>query len=198
MPFIDNFHGARYIINALKNPILNTIPFGGFETLPYVLKGTIRQDVSTGLHPRVQPCKIYAKIALNASIPKSAPRRVDSMKNKKTMPVIGFLAFALGILIAVVFGVFPFTQNIIDTIIVILIILGVIIGVLNITAKEIVPLLVAIIALIVVGRVFEPITYFGIGEILNRILMLISTLMAPPAVIAAIKTIFHVGFAEDI
>jgi hypothetical protein len=116
---------------------------------------------------------------------------------KKYMPIVGFLAFALGILISVIFGVFPFPREVVDTVFVILIILGVVIGILNITAKEIIPLLVAIIALIVVGRVFEPITYFGIGHILNSVLMLISTLMAPAAVIAAIKTIFHVGFNED-
>jgi len=117
---------------------------------------------------------------------------------KKYMPIIGFLAFVLGILIALVFGIFPFPRSVIDTVIVVLVILGAIIGFLNITAREILPLLVATIALIVVGRVFEPITYFGIGLILNNVLMLISTLMAPAAVIAAIKTIFHVGFNEDI
>ncbi len=116
---------------------------------------------------------------------------------KKYMPAIGFLAFALGILISVVFGIFPISQAVMDTVIAILIILGLVIGFLNITSKEIIPLLIATVALVVVGRVFEPVNYFGIGRVLNNILMLISTLMAPAAVIAAIKTIFHVGFNED-
>jgi hypothetical protein len=116
---------------------------------------------------------------------------------KKYLPIVGFLAFALGILISMIFGIFPFPQNVTDNVIVILVILGVVIGFLNITTREILPLLVATIALVVVGRVFEPITYFGIGHILNSVLMLISTLMAPAAIIAAIKTIFHVGFNED-
>lgn len=78
-----------------------------------------------------------------------------------------------------------------------MVVLGIIIGLLNITAKEIMPLLLATIALIVVGGVFEPIKTLGIGSILDRMLRLVATLMAPAAVIAAIKALVAVGFPRD-
>ena len=116
---------------------------------------------------------------------------------KKVMPLIGLLAFVIGILLAVVFGIFPFGEEVTNVVIVILLLLGVIVGMINITAKEIIPLLIAAVALVVVGRVFEPITTFGIGHILNNVLILISTLVAPAAVIAAIKIIVNVGFPKE-
>jgi hypothetical protein len=116
---------------------------------------------------------------------------------KKALPAIGLLAFVLGILIAVFFGVFPFGPEVTNIVIVVLLILGVIVGFINITAKEIIPLLIATVALVVVGRVFEPVTAFGIGNILNNVLILISTLVAPAAVIAAMKIIINVGFSRD-
>ena len=71
-----------------------------------------------------------------------------------------------------------------------------IIGLLNISAKEIVPLLLAVIALVVVGGVFEPIKIMGVGKILDQILKLVAILMAPAAVIAAIKALVAVGFPK--
>ena len=116
---------------------------------------------------------------------------------KKAMPIIGFIAFALGILMAVAFGIFPFNREVVNGVIIALVVLGLIVGFLNITTKEIIPLLVATIALIVVGNVFEPISAFGIGQIIDNVLKLIATLMAPAAVIAAIRTIVNVGFPKD-
>lgn len=115
----------------------------------------------------------------------------------KVMATIGFIAFALGILLAVIFGIFPFNQEIVNQVSIILILLGVIIGILNITAREILLLLIATIALVVVGNVFEPLSAFGgIGQILDNILKLIATLMAPAAVIAAIRILVAVGFPK--
>jgi hypothetical protein len=107
---------------------------------------------------------------------------------------IGFWAFILGLALAIVFGIIS-PNN--PTIIVILVILGVIIGLLNISAKEMTPLLLATIALIVVGGVFEPIKTLGVGSLLDNILRLLATLMAPAAVIAAVKTLVAIGFPKD-
>jgi hypothetical protein len=107
---------------------------------------------------------------------------------------IGFWAFILGLALAIVFGIIS-PNN--PTIIVILVILGVIIGLLNISAKEMTPLLLATIALIVVGGVFEPIKTMGVGSLLDNILRLLATLMAPAAVIAAVKTLVAIGFPKD-
>ena len=113
---------------------------------------------------------------------------------KKTVGIIGFMAFALGLLIAIVAGVVAPSNSII---IIVLIVLGVIVGVLNITGREIVPLLVATIALVVVGNVFEPITAGGMGTVLDNILSLVATLMAPAAVIVAVRALWAIGFPGE-
>lgn len=116
---------------------------------------------------------------------------------KRTLAIVGFIAFALGLILAIIFGIAPISETVTDIIVIILIVLGLIIGFFNITTREILPLLVAIIALVVVGNVFEPIALFGIGPVLDRILGLLATLMAPAAVIAAIKVLVSVGFPRD-
>jgi hypothetical protein len=111
--------------------------------------------------------------------------------------MIGFWAFIVGLVIAVVVGFMAALgmagAGLMIAVIVILIILGLVIGFLNITAKEILLFLVATIALIVVGGVFAPLKTFAIGMILDNILALIATLMAPAAIVAAIKALWAVG-----
>ncbi len=114
--------------------------------------------------------------------------------------MIGFWAFIVGLIIAVVVGIMAalgMATAFMPAVIIILIILGLIIGFLNITAKEIVLFLVATIALIVVGGVFAPLKTFGIGAMLDSILALIATLMAPAAIVAAIKALWSVGKPGD-
>ena len=110
--------------------------------------------------------------------------------------IIGFWAFILGLVIAVVFGILAalgMAMGAMPAIIIVLIILGLVVGFLNITAKEILLFLVATIALIVVGGVFAPLNVFAIGNMLDSILALVATLMAPAAVVAAIKVLWTVG-----
>ena len=113
------------------------------------------------------------------------------------MGMIGFWALILGLDIAVVVGIMAALgmagTGLMSAVIIILIILGLIIGFLNITAKEILLFLVATIALIVVGGVFAPLNVFAIGAMLDSILALIATLMAPAAIVAAIKALWAVG-----
>ena len=116
------------------------------------------------------------------------------MSKAKVLGLIGFWAFILGLVIAVICGII-LPQN--TAIIIVLIILGIIVGALNITAKEIMLFLVATIALVVVGNVFAPLTALGIGKILGSILSYVATLMAPAAIIAAIKALWAVGKPGD-
>ena len=112
----------------------------------------------------------------------------------KALGIIGFIAFILGLVIAIVAGALGWQY---DWVILALVLLGIIIGALNISSKEIIPLLLATIALVVVGGVFAPIKTLGIGSILDSILSLVATLMAPAAVIAAVKALWNVGFPKD-
>ena len=107
---------------------------------------------------------------------------------------IGFFAFIAGLVIALAAGIFS-PQN--TAVIVVLIILGLLIGFLNITGKETMLFLVATIALIVVGSVFAPLTVLSLGKYLNQILSYVATLMAPAAIVVAIKAIWAVGKPGD-
>lgn len=116
------------------------------------------------------------------------------MDKAKVLGLIGFWCFILGLVAAVVCGIF-LPKN--EIIIIILVIFGIIIGFLNITAKEIMLFLLATIALIVAGNVFAPLTMLGVGTFLGNMLGYVATLMAPAAVIAAIKALWAVGKPGD-
>ncbi len=114
--------------------------------------------------------------------------------------MIGFWAFIIGLVIALAVGIMAAlgtAEAIMPATIIVLIILGLLIGFLNITAKEILLFLVATIALVVVGGVFAPLSTFSIGKILDSVLALIATLMAPAAIVAAIKALWAVGKPGD-
>jgi hypothetical protein len=118
------------------------------------------------------------------------------------LSTVGFWAFIVGLAIAVVVGIMAalgIAGAIMWPIIMILIILGLVVGFLNITAKEILLFLVATIALMVAGGVFAPLATPGIniGNILDNILALVATLMAPAAIVAAIKALWAVGRPGD-
>jgi hypothetical protein len=127
---------------------------------------------------------------------------------------IGFLAFIGGIILAIVAGIAvePRTILTIDpeitvgpakhpdtvaTIVLILAILGIIVGILNITAKEVLLLMVAAIALLVVGNngfdILDKVAR-GFGTTITDVLYYFGRLMAPAAVIAAVRALFAVGF----
>jgi hypothetical protein len=103
---------------------------------------------------------------------------------------IGFWAFIIGLVLCVVAG-FAWANN--NGIVIALIILGLIIGFLNITGKETMLFLIATIALMVTGRVFQPLSVLSIGEHLDNVLTYVATLMAPAAIIAAIKALWSLG-----
>lgn len=117
-----------------------------------------------------------------------------ALGKEKLLGFIGFWAFIVGLIVAVIGGIIA-PQN--TAIIIVLIILGLIIGFLNITAKEFMLFLLAVIALIVAGNVFAPLKALGIGKILGGILGYVATLMAPAAVVAAIKALWAVGKPGD-
>jgi hypothetical protein len=109
------------------------------------------------------------------------------------MRMLGFLAFIVGFILAIVAGLF-FPDK--SWVYYILIILGLLIGFLNIADKEVMLFLLAAVALIVAGAVFAPITTLGIGEKLDNIMSLIATLMAPAALVVAIKALWQAAKPE--
>lgn len=112
----------------------------------------------------------------------------------RILGIIGFLAFAAGLILAVVGGIIaPDDGNII----LILVILGILVGILNVTIREATPLLLAAIALLAVGTVgFDPLNDLikGLGTHINDVVYYFARLMAPAAVIVAVKALLRVGF----
>jgi len=106
----------------------------------------------------------------------------------------GFGAFIAGLILAVVAGILWPTNT---TIIIVMLILGIIIGFLNITAKESMLFLIAVIALIVVGNVFGPIKVLSVGIYLGNILSYVAVLVSPAALIVAIRALWVVGRPGD-
>jgi len=108
--------------------------------------------------------------------------------------LVGFWAFIVGLIISLIAGlVLPGN----GMVVLVLVILGIVIGFLNITPKETQALLLAAIALIVVGNAFAPLKLLGIDTFIAGILAYVTVLVAPAAVIAAIKTLWAIGKPGD-
>lgn len=110
---------------------------------------------------------------------------------------IGLAAFLVGMVLAVIAG-FAARDN--GTIILILVLLGIVVGFLNVTAKEIGTLLLAAIALIVLGGssfgALDDIIN-GLGSGLDGIVKYLASFMAPAAVISAIRALWGVARPGD-
>jgi hypothetical protein len=104
---------------------------------------------------------------------------------KKAKINYGHLAFLIGVLLAIVAAFIAIPQ-----IVLILFVLGLVIGIANITAKEGSAFLIATVALIVAGSAaggFAAVP--GIGNYIADILINIVILVAPAAVLIALKEI---------
>lgn len=111
----------------------------------------------------------------------------------KLLPTIGFPAFLVALLVAVIGGIFA-PQN--GGLILVLVIVGFFVGFLNIKEAEVKPLLLAAIALIVVGTAtFKPLDNIinPLGTWLDHIVSYFAVFVTPAAVIGAIKILFQVA-----
>jgi len=107
----------------------------------------------------------------------------------KTWGLISFILFCVGLVLAVVGGL-ALPANVIVGMV--LAVFGLIIGAIYIVAaKEINTLLLATIALLVMTAAFGPI--LAVGEAISNIVLNFAALMAPVALIAAIKALLQLG-----
>ena len=110
-------------------------------------------------------------------------------KKINNLGLAGKWAFIIGLALAVIAGVIPTT---IPNLALILVVLGLIVGFLNINEKDIVKLLVAIIALMAVGAITLaeiPVIDTYLGMILSNILILAGA----AGLIVAVKAIYETG-----
>ena len=99
----------------------------------------------------------------------------------KWLELVGVISFFVGLAVAVIMGAMGRTATSV------LLVLGLIIGLLNISDKEIVPFLVACVALIVSGPALASVVSY---EWLVRILVNVVILVVPAAIIGALKAIY--------
>jgi len=107
------------------------------------------------------------------------------------MEKLGSWSFIIGLAIAVLVGLFTEATGVIVTI---LVVLGVIVGLLNVTDKEVTSFLLASATLMLAGGA-NLASIPVIGSILTRVLSNIVVLVAPAAIIVAVKAIY--GLAKD-
>lgn len=124
----------------------------------------------------------------------------SSSKTQRSMiGIIGAIAFFAGMLLAIIGGGVSRDNG---TIVLILIIMGIIIGLFNITGREMIPFLVAAIALVVVGSAVRPFSPLddvidGLGRVLNGMVAYIAVLMTPAAIINAVRVVWSLAQPGD-
>ncbi len=111
---------------------------------------------------------------------------------------LGAIAFLAGMLLAIIGGGLSRDNG---TIVLVLVVLGIIVGLFNITSREMIPFLVAAVALVVVGTVgafssLDDITD-GLGRVLNGMVDYIAVFMTPAAIITAIKVVWSLARPGD-
>ncbi|MDD5095724.1 MAG: hypothetical protein PHV74_15325 [Dehalococcoidia bacterium] len=121
------------------------------------------------------------------------------------MAILGKGAFVLGVIFAIFGGIWGGTAaptN--DGVIIVLLIAGILIGILNITAKEATPVLAAVMALLILAiwgysPAFQPVTDLsqGLAENVVGVVVAFGILMAPAAIIIAVKAVIATAGPGD-
>ena len=122
-----------------------------------------------------------------------------------TMALLGKVAFVVGILIAIIGGIWGGkAEPTNDGVVIILLIAGLLIGLLNVTAKEAPVVLAATVALVVLAlwgnsSAYLPVLHLsqGLGENVAGIVDAFAILMAPAAIIIAIKAVIATASPGD-
>ena len=113
---------------------------------------------------------------------------------KKNLGMTSFILFCIGLVLAAVGGFVSPANAIVVTV---LAILGLIIGVIYaVGAKEVNTLLLATIALLATAAAFVPITGLWSGTVVTGIIVNLAALIAPVALIAAIKALVIIGLEK--
>ncbi len=117
------------------------------------------------------------------------------VKNKDLVTKIGSWAFIIGVIIALIVGIFSSGEPIVTTI---LILLGLIVGLLNVTGRETTPFLLASVSLIIVSKFGGDVlvNVATIGSYLSGILGAIMTFVIPATIIVALKAIYALAHDE--
>jgi hypothetical protein len=127
------------------------------------------------------------------------------MAKKSKGNVIGAWAFLVGVVLALVLGLFSMSQlgsRVYTALMGILILAGVLVGLFNVKAKETTKFLLAALSLVIVSAMgqaaiatLSPFTigYLSIADILASLLNALLLLFVPTTIIVALKSVFEVA-----
>ena len=117
-------------------------------------------------------------------------------KDADLVAKVGSWAFIIGVVVALLIGVFSTGGAPIAT--TVLIVLGLIVGLLNVTGRETTPFLLASVSLVIVSYMGGPVlsAVAQIGPVLESILGAITTFVIPATIIVALKAIYALAHDE--
>lgn len=126
-------------------------------------------------------------------------------KGVKTAALVGRYAFLLGVLLGVVWAIIAIINPVVATntvVLSLLVILGIVVGLLNISAKETLPFLLASAVLVIMfgfgatylGIVGQGSAFDFIGKFLQGLLTYLMILVVPSGIVVALKELY--AFAE--
>ncbi len=122
-------------------------------------------------------------------------KRVKKTMARMTEEAVGHYAFVAGVLLAIILGLFSFNTKYKVLISLVLVTAGLLVGIINITAKETVPFLVASIALMTsagfASGMLQSIP--DIGQVLNAVFVYIMLFVSPAALVVALKTVYSLA-----
>ncbi len=116
-------------------------------------------------------------------------------KEENVMQKVGSWAFIIGVLLAIIAGIFGVGSALLTSV---LIVLGIIVGFLNVTGKETTPFLLATVSLVIV-------TSFGgaalgqvavVGKYIAGVFGAIMTFVIPATIIVSLKAIYALASEE--
>ncbi len=118
---------------------------------------------------------------------------------KKGWVLVSFILFCIGLVLSVIGGMVA-PSNL--TIAWVLAVFGLVIGIIYVifakSNEGLHTLLLSVIALLAMTAAFTPITVMGVGKIATSMLVNFASLMAPVALIAAIKALLTLGLESKV
>ncbi len=112
------------------------------------------------------------------------------MAKKKSGNMLGSWSFLIGVLVALIFGLFQ-VGGLSSGVTYLLIVLGVIVGLLNIASEEVHQFLMAGVVLVIVGTLGQSVV--SSVPVFDRILQSLTVLFVPATIIVALKSVFSMA-----
>jgi hypothetical protein len=105
---------------------------------------------------------------------------------------VGHYAFLLGVVLALLLGVFDLQGSMRGNVLLILLVLGLVVGLMNITEGEVTGFLLAALVLMVGANAFGTLSAIVpyVGAYMKEVMMYLTLFVAPAALVVALKAVY--------